>query len=203
MKSRFKGNINCHVKDCVQQKLQKEQKADNEICQCYGKRFKQKLNKDHHVKSQHEDDTVNVHTDAGKIVDDSVVPLTFVPEFEPDFRPGTSNQPSNATALDIDSKPHQTTPQDSLNVSFRSNEWKIIDAAMAEIEHKTPIYEIFELFLNFSLSPVRDTNYAFNNINNEEPNKQATLPNVTLKTGEELIRMAEKPESNFENSFKQ
>ena len=48
------------------------------------------MNKDHHVKSQHEDDTV-VHTDADEIFDDSVVPLIFVPEFEPDFQPGTSN----------------------------------------------------------------------------------------------------------------
>lgn len=69
--------------------------------------------------------------------------------------------------------------------------------------HKTPIYEIFELFFNFPLSPVRDTNYTFNNINNAEPNKLATLPNVTLEIGKELIRMAEKPKSNFLNSFKE
>ena len=57
---------------------------------------------------------------------------------------------------------------------------------------------LFMKFLNyFTLSPVRDTNYTVNNINNAEPNKLATLPNVTLEIGEELIRMAEKPKSNF------
>ena len=168
----------------AQQKLRKEQKADIIICQYCGKRFKRKSNRDHHVKSQHEDGTVDDRADADEIVDDSVVPLTFVPEFEPDFQPGISNHPSNAAALDIDSTPHQTTPSELLNVSFRNNNGNIIDVAMAEIEQETPIYEVFEPSLNIPLSPIGDTNYIFNNINNAEPNKWPTLSTVTLEIGE-------------------
>lgn len=73
---------------------------------------------------------------------------------------------------------------------------------MAGIKHETPIYEVIEPSLNIPLSLICDTNNAFNN-NNAEPHKQATLPNVTLEIGEELIRMAEKRESTFENSFKE
>ena len=179
-KSRFKGNIVRHIKDSSQQKLRKGQTDDNKICHYCGKRFKQKSNRNRHVKSQHEDGTVDNHTDADEIVDDCVIPLTFVPGFEHDFRPGTSNHPSNAAALDC--TPHQTTPE-ILNVSFRSNDGEINDTAMVKIEQETPIYEVFEPYLNIPFSPIRDTTDSRNNINNAEPNKWATLPNVTLEIG--------------------
>ena len=55
---------------------------------------------------------------------------------------------------------------------------------MAEIEQETPICEVFEPSLNIPLSPIGDTNYIFNNINNAEPNKWPTLSTVTLEIGE-------------------
>ena len=73
------------MKDCNQEKLRIEQKADNKTSQYCSKWLKQKSNGYQQVKSQYEDGTVDDHTDAGKIVGDSVVPLTFVPKLEPDF----------------------------------------------------------------------------------------------------------------------
>lgn len=42
------------MKNCAQLQLQKEQKADNNVCQYCGKTFMQKSNMDCHVR-QHED----------------------------------------------------------------------------------------------------------------------------------------------------
>lgn len=61
------------MKDCARKKLWKEQKAGNKICQYCGKRFKLTSNRNRHFKSQYEDDTVDDHIDADKIVDDCVV----------------------------------------------------------------------------------------------------------------------------------
>ena len=67
-----------------------------------------------------------------KTVDESVFPLTFIPEFEPVDQLGTSNQQSNADA-DIDSILHQTNPSEILNISCLINDGNIIDAAIAGI----------------------------------------------------------------------
>ena len=191
--SKFKDNIVRHMKDCVQKQLRKEQKAGIKVCQYCGKTFVQKSNRDHHVRNQHEDGTFD-HTNANETVDEGVVPLTFVPEFEPVNQPGTSNQQSNADA-DIDSNPHQTNPSEILNVSFLSNDGNIIDAIMAEIEQETHIYEVFEPSLNIALPPIRE--------DNAKPTESTSLLHTTLKKGEELIRMVEQRETTFENSFKE
>ena len=82
-----------------------------------------------------------------------------------------------------------------MNVFFCSNDGNINDGAIVKIEHETPIYEVFEASLNIPLSPIRDTNDTYSNINNAEPNILTTLPDVTLEIGEKFIRMAEKRES--------
>ena len=142
--------------------MRKEQKADNKVCQYCGKTLVQKSNRDCHVRNQHEDGTFK-NTDANEAIYQSVVPLTFVPEFEPFNQPGTSNQQSNAEA-DIDSIPYRN----------------IIDATMAEMEQET--YEVFEPSFNIFLSPVRD--------DNAELTESASLLHTNLEIGEELIRMA-------------
>ena len=82
--SKFKGNIVRHMKNCAQQQLWKDQKADNKVCQYCGKTLAQKANRDCHVRNQHEDGTFD-QTDANEAIDQTVVPLTLVPEFEPEF----------------------------------------------------------------------------------------------------------------------
>ena len=66
------------------------------------------------------------HTFADETFDDgTVVPLTFVLEFDQNDQPGPSNLSPNTYASDIESTPNQTT--ELLNVSFISNDGNIVE----------------------------------------------------------------------------
>ena len=98
-----KGNIVGHMKNCAKQKMRKEQNADSKVCPYCAKVFVQKSNGDRHVKNQHEDSDFN-HTFADETFDDgTVVPLTFVSEFDRNDQPEPSNLSPSAYASDIES----------------------------------------------------------------------------------------------------
>ena len=79
--------------------MREEQKVDNKLYPYCGKIFVQKSNRDCRVKNQHEDSDFN-HTFADETFDDgTVVPLTFVPEFDRNDLPGPPNLSPNACAL--------------------------------------------------------------------------------------------------------
>ena len=66
--------------------------------------FVQKSNRERHVKNQHEEDTDFNHTFADETFDDgTVVPLTFVSEFDRNDQPEPSNLSPSAYASDIES----------------------------------------------------------------------------------------------------
>ena len=171
------------MKACAKQKMRKEQKADNKVCPYCGKVFVQKSNRDRHVKNQHEDSDFN-HTFADETFDDgTVVPLTFIPEFDWNDQPGPSNLSSNGYTSDIESSPNQTT--ELLNASFIKDDGNIVKREMTEIENETPIYDVFEQPFTIPTSPVHETNH------DNELNESNNLSNVNLELAEELIRMAE------------
>ena len=95
------------MKNCAQLQLQKEQKADNNVCQYCGKTFMQKSNMDCHVR-QHEDGIFD-HTETNEWWECCFLIIcswiwTCPSSWE------TWNQQSNADG-GIDSVPHQTNPQ--------------------------------------------------------------------------------------------
>ena len=182
------------MKDCAKQKMRKEQKADNKVCPYCGKVFVQKSYRDCHVKNQHEDSDFS-HTFADEIFDDgTVVPVTFVPEFDQNDQPRPSNLSPNTYASDIESTPNQTT--ELLNVSFISNDGNIVETWMTEIESEAPVYEVFEQPFTIPTSPVHEANH------DNELSESNKLSNVNLELAEELIRIAEKCENTFEKTFK-
>ena len=154
-----------------------------------------KSNRDRHVKNQHEDSDFN-HKFADETFDDgTVVPLTFIPEFDRNDQPGPSNLSSNGYTSDIESSPNQTT--ELLNVSFINNDGNIVEREMTEIENETPIYDVFEQPFTIPTSPVHEANH------DNELNESNNLSNVNLELAEELITMAEKRENTFEKTFKE
>ena len=175
--------------------MKKEQKADNKVCPYCGKVFVQKSNRDRHLNNEQEDSDFN-HTFADETFDDgTVVPLTFVPDFDRNDQPVPSNLSPNAFASDIESAPNQTT--ELLHVSFISNDGNIAETEMTETENDTPIYEVFEQPFTIPTSPVHEANH------DNELNESNNLSNVNLELAEELITMAEKRENTFEKTFKE
>ena len=110
------------------------------------------------MKNQHEEDSDFNHTFADETFDDgTVVPLTFVPEFDQNDQPGPSNLSPNAYASEIEYSPNQTTKL--LNVSFISNDENIVETEMTEIESHIPIYEVFQQPFTIPASPVHETHH--------------------------------------------
>ena len=84
--SKFKGNIH-HMKNCVWQLKQKEEKGENKKCRFCGKTFAQKSNRDCHVNSQH----------VGEVSDDTTTIPTFISDLE--SQSGPSNQQSDTASI--------------------------------------------------------------------------------------------------------
>ena len=168
------------MKDCVQQQFRKERKSDNKVCQYCGKSFLKKLNRDRHNRNQHGDGTFDL-TDANETVDESVIPLTFVPEFELANQRGTANVQSKADA-DIDSVPHQTNLSKILNVSFLRRDGNItvfLDETLGEMLDgdkflrwlaKSLDYETFRLkkILECCRGEMRSRRHTFSDNQNQE-----------------------------------
>ena len=108
--SSFKGNVVRHMKDCVQQKIQKEKKTYNKKCQFCGKTFAQKPNRDHQVRNRHSSE---MSCDTSDIVP------TFISELG--SQPGSLNQPL-VSVSDIDIHNALPSPSEMLNVYFLTDD---------------------------------------------------------------------------------
>lgn len=63
LRSKFRGNIVRHKKECTKVMVRKQKMSQNKVCEYCGKTFGQKFNRDRHVKTHHESPDVDNEED--------------------------------------------------------------------------------------------------------------------------------------------
>ena len=134
-----KGNMIRHIEKCEKQKAKKKTKAGNKTCEYCGAVFKQKSNRDRHVRSAHYDESLSSEFSANS------------------NETGTSTSMTTmvSSTQSFDESFHSESG--ILDVSFVRDNGEVFDLNMSIIDEKNQIYEVFDADTDYLLSNVSST----------------------------------------------